>query len=74
METVQIKNSNYVRDVQSKAILNTDKNGLNEYYMKRNLAKKEAIEKSETKERLAKLENDMQDIKSLLMEIAALRK
>jgi hypothetical protein len=42
--------------------------------MKREIAKKEMYEKSETKERLAQLESDMQDIKNLLIEIAALRK
>lgn len=67
-------NKNLVRDTHSKAILNTDKNGLSEYYMKRELAKKEQAEKIETKERLAKLENDMTDIKNLLQEIAQMRK
>jgi len=75
MSIVAIKDNNkLVRDTQSKAVLNTDRNGLNEYLMKRELAKKEINEKSETKERLAKLEMDMQDIKKLLIEIAALRK
>lgn len=75
MSIVAIKDNNkLVRDTQSKAVLNTDRNGLNEYLMKRELAKKEINEKSETKERLAKLESDMQDIKKLLIEIAALRK
>lgn len=74
MQTVKVKDSSFVRDIHSKALLNTDRNGLNEYLMKRELAKKEIIEKSETKERLAKLESDMQDIKNLLVEIAALRK
>ena len=75
MTIVTIKvNNKLVRDTHSKAVLNTDRNGLNEYLMKRELAKKETCEKSETKERLAKLETDMQDIKNLLIEIAALRK
>ena len=74
METLKVENSHFVRDTHSKAILNTDKNGLNEYYMKRELAKKEKTEKEETKYRIAKLENDIQDIKNLLIEIAALRK
>jgi hypothetical protein len=63
-----------VRDTHSKAVLNTDKNGLNEYLMKRQLAKQEMEEKSETKLRLTQLENDMKDIKNLLTEIAAIRK
>lgn len=67
-------NKNLVRDIHSKAVLNTDRNGLNEYYMKRELAKKQQAEKEETKERLAKLENDMTEIKNLLHEIAQMRK
>ena len=74
METVKIENSKFVRDIQSKAILSTDKNGLNEYYMKRELAKKELKDKFETKDRLEKLESDMQDIKSLLIKIAEMQK
>ena len=74
MQTVKIKDTNYVRDIHSKALLNTDREGLNEYLMKREIAKKELCEKSETKERLAQLESDMQEIKNLLIEIAALRK
>ena len=75
MSIVAIKdNQKLVRDVHSKAVLNTDKNALQEYYAKREMIKKEQEEKSETKMRLAKLESDMQDIKDLLIEIAALRK
>ena len=75
MSIVAIKDhAKLVRDTHSKAVLNTDRNGLNEYKMKRELAKQEMEEKSETKMRLAQLENDMQDIKKLLTEIAALRK
>jgi len=75
MTIVTIKDNNkLVRDTHSKAVLNTDRNGLNEYLMKREMAKKEMCDKTETKERLAKLESDMLDIKNLLIEIAALRK
>jgi len=75
MSIVAIKDNNkLVRDVHSKAVLNTDRNALQEYYAKRDMIKKEQEEKSETKMRLAKLESDMQDIKNLLIEIAALRK
>jgi hypothetical protein len=71
MPLVKIDDTPFVRDIHSKAILNTDKNGLNEYYMKRELAKKQAIEKQQDKARLDKLENDMQEIKQLLLQIAA---
>ena len=71
---VQIENSKLVRDLHSKAILNTDRIGLEDYMMKRELAKKQLTEKEETKQRLVKLENDMTEIKNLLHEIAQMRK
>ena len=75
MSIVAIKDhKKLVRDINSKAILNTDKVGLQEYYAKREFIKKEQEERMNTKERLAKIESEMQDIKNLLIEIAALRK
>jgi hypothetical protein len=75
MSIVAIKDhKKLVRDTNSKAVLNTDKAGLQEYYAKREFIKKEQEEKMDTKERLAKIESEMQDIKNLLIEIAALRK
>jgi t-SNARE complex subunit (syntaxin) len=71
---VQIENSKLVRDLHSKAILNTDRIGLEDYMMKRELAKKQLAEKEQTKQRLVKLENDMTEIKNLLHEIAQMRK
>lgn len=65
--------NNLVRDIQSKAVLNTDRAGLQDYLQKREIAKKEQAEKSETKIRLAKIEEEMSEIKELLREIAAMR-
>jgi hypothetical protein len=70
MSKVGIPNTKLVRDIHSKAILNTDRTGLDEYYMKRELAKKQKAEQTDTKERLAKLETDMSEIKELLLKIA----
>jgi hypothetical protein len=64
---------NLIRDMQSKAVLNTDKAGLQDYLQKREQAKKELSEKVETKQRLAKIEEEMSEIKYLLREIAASR-
>ncbi len=71
---VRIQDTALVRDIHSKAVLNTDKAGLNDYLMKREIAKKQQAEQSETKIRLAKLEEDMSEIKSLLQDIANMRK
>jgi len=75
MSIVAIKDhKKLVRDTNSKAVLNTDKAVLQEYYAKREVLRQEQEEKMNTKERLAKIETEMQDIKNLLIEIAALRK
>ena len=71
MPLVQVNDSTFVRDTHSKAILNTDINGLNEYRMKREISKRQQEEKQQDKARLDKLENDMQEIKQLLQLIAA---
>ncbi len=71
MKQVQIPDTSYVRDIHSKAILNTDKKGLNEYLMKRDLARKQKGEQEQTKERLEKLENDIQEIKELLLKMSS---
>jgi hypothetical protein len=74
MPLVQIKNNeSLVRDTHSKAILNTDKKALGDYLMKVEIAKQQNAEKEETKMRLNKLEENMSEIKSLLLEIAQLR-
>jgi hypothetical protein len=62
-----------VRDIHSKAILNTDKVALNDYLMKSEIARKQNLEREDTKMRLLKLEENMSEIKSLLLEIVQLR-
>ena len=75
MEYVKVENqNNLVRDMSSNAVLNTDRNGLMEYYRKRDIAKKEIQEREETKERLLKMEQERAEIKNLLREIALLRR
>lgn len=61
---------NLVRDMNSKAVLNTDRVGLQDYYLKRDSVKKEQSEKLEIKQRIEKIEKDMSEIKELLREIA----
>jgi len=71
---VRIEDTALIRDIHSKAILNTDRTGLDEYLMKREIAKKQQADQVNTKDRLDKLENDMSEIKSLLRDIAEMRK
>jgi uncharacterized protein (UPF0276 family) len=75
MALVKVENhSNLVRDTSSGAVLNTDRTGLQEYYRRRDIAKKELLEREENKMRLQKMEQEMQEIKELLKEIAIIRK
>lgn len=67
MKQVHIPDTTFVRDIHSKAILNTDKKGLNEYLVKKELAKKKQQEENEVKERLDKLEQSIQEIKELII-------
>jgi endonuclease IV len=74
MPLVQIKNNEgLVRDTYSKAILNTDKKALSDYLMKVEISKRQIAEKEEAKMRLQNLEEEMLEIKSLLMEIVQIR-
>ena len=66
---VRIEDTALIRDIHSKAILNTDKAGLNDYLMKREIAKKQQAEQVQTKDRLNKIENDMSEIKNLLVQL-----
>jgi hypothetical protein len=70
MKQVKIPDTPFVRDIHSKAILNTDKKGLNEYLMKREIAKKQRSQQDETKGRLERLEQDIQEIKELLLKMS----
>ena len=54
---------NLLRDINSKAILNTDRAGLEEYLLKRDIAKKQMAEEKQLSGRLTKLEEDMSEIK-----------
>ena len=75
MQHLKVENhNNLIRDASSKAVLNTDKSGLQDYYRRKEIAKKELSDREETKQRLAKMEEEMQEIKTLLKEIALIRK
>jgi hypothetical protein len=60
------EHENLIRDMHSKAILNTDKEGLQNYLRMRDVAKKQQEEQIETKNRLTIIEQDMSEIKNLL--------
>jgi len=70
MQTLKVEgHENLVRDTYSKAILNTDRKALEDYRRQRELIRKEIEEKKEMKNRVENLENNVQEIKSLLLEL-----
>lgn len=66
-------NPSFVRDMETYAVLNVNQNEIQEFNTKRKKILEEKNEKEETKVRLAKIEQEMSDIKQLLKEIAQLR-
>jgi hypothetical protein len=73
MKLVKIKDSDYVRDMQSNAVLNVNKQELDEFNTKRHKILEEKKDKEETKIRLSKLESDLGEIKQLLKDIVDIR-
>ena len=68
---VPVEDSTFVRDIHSKAILNTDRAGLKNYYVQRDLYKKEQAEKLQANNRLTQLEEDMSEIKAMLRQLVS---
>lgn len=74
METVAITNSEFVRDLNTKAVLNTDGAGLSRYKQVRRQMLKSNQESTETKERLSNIERDMSELKNLVRDLVTIRK
>lgn len=67
---VQIKeNKDLIRDTESGALLNTNRNELEAYYAERDIKIKELQEKQALENKVDKLEQDISDIKSLLQQL-----
>lgn len=66
---VQIPNSTLVRDTASMALINTDKNGLQEYYRKRNRLAAQAAEINNMKSDINGIKEDLGELKTLLMKL-----
>ena len=67
---VKIENTEYVRDMSTQAVLNTDREGLQQFQNTRKRLLAQKNEQQDTRTRLQKLEEDMQEIKQLLQVIA----
>jgi hypothetical protein len=62
-----------VRDTTNRAILNTDRAGLESYLAQRQLAKQKLAEQEEMKNKVNKLEEDITDIKDMLRELIQMK-
>jgi mevalonate kinase len=75
MAYLKVRNhENLVRDSHSKAVLNTDRAALDDYYKQLKVELKQKAEQEETQRRIASLEENMSEIKSLLQELVSMRK
>lgn len=70
---VQIENTTLIRDMHSKAVLNTDVEGLRRYNAGRKRALSSLQDAAETKERLHTIEREMDELKQTIRELAILR-
>lgn len=73
MNQIKITNTEFVRDMNSQAVLNTDVSGLQQFELARKRLKTERAERSETKDRLQQLEQSMSELKTMIAELIALK-
>lgn len=69
MTVVKIPDTHYVRDIHSKALLNTDKKSLNKYLMEKEIAKKQSEKAQQIDNRLSSLELQLSVIQELLIKL-----
>lgn len=62
MKTVEIEDTKYIRDINSKAILNTNKNALEKYKMERQRREDEKNDINKMKEDIAELKKMIQNL------------
>jgi hypothetical protein len=71
---VQIEsNPSLVRDIDNRALLNTNREELITYYTERDIRLKELQEKQSMQEKVVNLEKDITEIKDLLKQIVQMR-
>ena len=67
------EDKNLVRDTTNRAILNTDRAGLERYLAQRQIAKQRMDEQQEINSKVIKLEKDITDIKDMLRELVQMK-
>lgn len=69
MELVRVTGTNFVRDIESRAIMPTDNTEKNEYYAKLRLVKMQKDEINKVKSEIDSIKTDMNEIKSMLQQL-----
>ena len=69
METVKVTGTNYIRDINTRALINTDETARNEYYSKVRMLKNQKDEINKVKTEVESIKNDVSEIKSLLLQL-----
>jgi len=69
MDLVRVTGTNFVRDINSRAIMPNDSNEKNEYYAKLKLVKNQKEEINKVKSEIDCIKADMNDVKALLQQL-----
>ena len=68
-QLVQIPGTNMVRDFESRALINRDITGLQDYQVKRNMMATQKQEINSVKNEIQDIRDEMGEIKSLLLQL-----
>ena len=69
-EIVKVKdNPNFIRDIETNAILNTDNNGLEQYKQRRKIMLKQQCEYDNMKNEVDSLRSEISEMKQLLISL-----
>lgn len=69
LDLIKIPGTSLVRDMNSKALVNQDKNGLDDYLKRRNILASQKAEINKIKSEICELKDDIKEIKSLMMKL-----
>lgn len=69
METVKVTGTNYIRDINTRALINTDETARNEYYSKVRMLKNQKDEINKVKSDIDSVKRDVSEIKTLLLKL-----
>lgn len=66
---VKVSGTNFIRDINSMAIINTDNSEKNEYYAKQKLLHNQKVELNSIRSEIDDIKIDISDIKQLLLQL-----